>query len=186
MRSVNSYLSAGREAARERRLVANTRALLALEVRSNRVALATFWRTVTALATSQPASDGTPAEPVKPGSWEELAAMYAGDLVSYTLPTWSTIRWHALEPRTVAALSDSEVTKLDSTYRALRDITDLYRQVATISAEYRAELQKNVGGRFWNLDLARDRQALYTRLRAAVARVLDVDDPLPGVIVSGK
>jgi hypothetical protein len=177
------YLSAGREAAQERRLLANTRALLALEVRSNRNALAVLWRTVTALGASPPTSEN-PAPPNDPV--EQLAAMYAGGLPTYALPAWSTVRWHGIEPRTVAALSDGEVVALDRFYRALREVTDLYGRVVTITPDDRTELEKSMGGRFWNLDLARDRKLLFARLGAAVANVLDTPDPLPGAIGTDK
>lgn len=180
-----NYLSGRRDAARERSLIANTRALLALEWRSNRNALAAFWQTVMALAQPAPAKDGAPAEPVKPGSAEELARLYDGGLLTYALPAWSSVRWNAIEPRTVAALSDSEISTLDGLYRTLRDITDLYSRLITVTPEDRAELEKNMHGRFWMNDLARDRQVFYDRLRAAVSRVIEAIDPLPGAIPTG-
>jgi hypothetical protein len=180
------YLAAGREAARERRLLANARTLLALEVRSNRNALTAFWRTVSVLGEGASrredgAAGGQATDPV-----ESLAALYAGGLASYTLPTWSTIRWHGLDPRTVAALSPREVAALDSLYRELHDVSDLYSRVSTITPTDWADLQKNASGRFWNVDLARERKQLFSRLNAAVVRVLDAPDPLPGAIAPQK
>jgi hypothetical protein len=191
------YLAAGREAARERRLLANARALLALEVRSNRDALTAFWHTVTVLGASQSEGEhaatgitwagqaaGSPvpiADPV-----DQLAAMYAGGLATYSLPAWSTTRWHGIEPRTVAALSADEVIALDRLYRALREISDLYSRIATITPSDWSDLQKNVGGRFWNRDLARDRTPLFARLGAAVAYACDAPDPLPGAFITDR
>jgi hypothetical protein len=180
------WLSAGREAAEERRLLANARTLLALEVRSNREALRAFWHTVSALGdgaskSEDAAASGQPADPV-----EQLAALYAGGLATYTAPSFSTVRWHGLEPRTVAALTPREIAALDGLYRELRDVTDLYGRVTTITPSDWAELQKNVGGRFWNLDLARDRKQLFSRLSAAVVRVVDAPEPLPGTVGTGK
>jgi hypothetical protein len=156
-----------------------------------------LWRTVTALDAGQPESedpaadspqaDWAPGAPVLPTDpVEQLAAMYAGGLPTYALPAWSTIRWQGIEPRTVAALSAGEVAALDRLYRSLRDVTDLYGRVATITPDDWNDLQKNMGGRFWNLDLARERKLLFARLSAAVARVLDTPDPLPGAITTDK
>jgi hypothetical protein len=189
------YLGLGRDAAKERRLLANTRALLALEVRSNRDALAAFWRTVTTLGNEPRAVDApedleplpqASGKPIQPDPVQDLASMYANGLVTYALPLWSSVRWNAIEPRTVAALTAAEVAALDGLYRALRDVTDLYARVATITPDEWADLRKNVGGRFWTLDLARERQRMYARLTDAIARVLDAADPLPGAIADGK
>jgi hypothetical protein len=169
------YLSLRREADAGRRLRANTRALLEMEVRSNRTALGDFWRTINALGAKSPPADGTP---IPADSVEHLADIYANGLISYTLPAWSTVRWEALEPRTVASLHSGEVYALDAMYRALADISDLYGRVTKLTAEDLAELGKNAGGRFWHLDLARERQPLFARLSAAVARALDAPDPL--------
>lgn len=178
-----SYLSSAREAARERRLLANTRALLALEVRANHEALAAFWRTINALGAGQAASASeTSGDPAV----DRLAALYDRGLASYTLPVWSTVRWQGIEPRTVAALSAKEVLALDGFYRGLGDTSDLYNRVATITPEDEARLRQNMGGRFWNLDLARERQALFARLNAAVTHVLDGADPLANASTSGK
>jgi len=169
------YLSLRREAAAERRLRANTRALLEMEIRSNRTALGDFWRTVNALGAKSPPADGTP---IPADSVEHLADMYANGLISYTLPAWSTVRWEGLEPRTVASLHTGEVYALDGMYRALADVSDLYGRVTKLTAEDLSELRQNVDGRFWHRDLARERQPLFARLSAAVARVLDAPDPL--------
>lgn len=187
------YLSQAREAAKERRLLANTRALLALEVRSNRDALVAFWKTVVALgsrpipgeaATDNSEAAGTPTPPTDPV--ELLAAMYANGLVSYSLPAWSVVRWNEVEPRTVAALTASQVVTLDGIYRALNDVTDLYARVVTITNEEWADLRQGSSGRFWYRYLAREREPLFTRLIAAVTRVLDTPDPLPGAIPTDK
>jgi hypothetical protein len=72
-----------------------------MEIRSNRTALGDFWRTVNALGVKGSLADGTP---IPADSVKHLADMYANGLISYTLPAWSTVRWEALEPRTVASL----------------------------------------------------------------------------------
>jgi hypothetical protein len=165
-------LSLQRDAGKERRLLANARTLLALEVWSNRAALRAFWEPVNGLDAAR-----HPAESV-----EHLAGMYENGLLTYTLPAWSFVRWEGIEPRTIAALTSSEVTKLDALYRTLRDVTDLYSQVVTVTSDDWTELRKNVGGRFWTLDLARERLPLFIRLSAAVARTLEMPDPLPGAL----
>jgi hypothetical protein len=63
-------------------------------------------------------------------------------------------------------------------YRALADVSDLYGRVTKLTAEDLSELNQNADGRFWHLDLARERQPLFARLSAAVSRVLDAPDPL--------
>jgi hypothetical protein len=183
------YLSMRREAARERRLLNNARALLALEIRANRAALVTFWRAITALATPKPGESDAPADaerPAAPGSWEELAMMFKHGLAGYSAPTWSTVRWEHIEPRTIGAFESSEVITLDNVYRVLGDITDLYHLLSVITPADQAEYAKNVGGRFWFSDVARDRIALYTRLRAAVSQILDLPDLLSDAIANDK
>ena len=183
---VTGYIATGREAAKERRLLANARMLLALEVRSNREALTAFWRVVSALGSGTRSSDGIAAPPSPSDPAEQLAALYAGGLTSYSLPSFSMVRWHGLEPRTVAALTPREVMALEGLYRELRDVSDLYGRVTTITPDEWSDLQKNVGGRFWNLDLARERKQLFSRLNAAVVRVIEAPEPLAGAVAREK
>jgi hypothetical protein len=183
------YLSVRREAARERRLLNNARALLALEVHANRAALLAFWRTITALATPKPGESDAPADaehPAAPGSWEELAMMFKHGLAGYSAPTWSTVRWQHVEPRTIGAFNSSEIITLDGVYRVLREVTDLYHLLSAVTPTDQAEYAKNVGGRFWFNDIARDRLALYARLRAAASQILDMSDPLPDATPNDK
>ncbi len=148
-------LSLQRDAGKERRLLANART-----------------QAVNVLDAARHSAD----------SVEHLAGMYENGLLTYTLPVWSFVRWEGIEPRTIAALTSSEVTKLDALHRTLRDITDLYSQVVTVTPDDWTELRKNVGGRFWTLDLARERLPLFIRLSASVARTLEMPDPLPGAL----
>jgi hypothetical protein len=78
----------------------------------------------------------------------------------------------------VASLRSGEVYALDDMYRTRADVSDLYGRVTKLTAEDLAELRQNAGGRFWHLDLARERQPLFARLSATVARVLDAPDTL--------
>lgn len=167
----------------------NARALLALEIRANRAALVAFWRTIAALVTPKPGESDAPADaehPAAPGSWEELAMMFKHGLAGYSAPTWSTVRWRHIEPRTIGAFSPSEISTLDSVYHVLGDIAELYHLLSAITPADQAEYAKNVGGRFWFNDIARDRLALYTSLRAAVSQILDMSDPLPDAIPANK
>src|SRR5258707_1859534 len=99
------YLSLRRGAAAERRLRANTRALLEMEIRSNRTALGDFWHTVNALGVKGSPADGPP---IPADSVEHLADMYANRLISYTLPAWSSARSDGLLPPPAALLRSGE------------------------------------------------------------------------------
>lgn len=180
-----SYLEGRRAAAGELRMLSNARALLALEVRANRAALTDFWKTITALAIPDPQDSDAPVEqgkPAAPGSWEELTVMFRNGLASYSAPTWSTTRWNGIEPHTIGALSPSEMLALDNLHRALDTITDLYRRLSVITPADEAKYD----GRFGVNRLASYRLPLYIRLRAAVSQVLDMPDPLPGAVPTGK
>lgn len=142
-----------------------TRAVLALEVASNRGALEGFCRTLDALD----------KERKPPGTEEHLASMAFGGLLSYTLPNWSVVRWERLPPQAYAALTAGELAALDAIYRDLRGIADLYARLVTLTPQEMEELGKD---RFWYNRYAGWRSGIYARLAQVVARVLAAGDPL--------
>ncbi len=156
-------LSLWHEARLDRRLRRNTRTLLALEVESNRSALRAFWTTINALDT----------EPYPPEDARHLTAMFSSDLLTYALPEWSVVRWHHLAAKFLPALRSKELLTLDTLYRDLDTVRDLHTRLVTMTPENWADLRRNMDGRFWANDLARERMPFYTRLAASVTRVLD-------------
>jgi hypothetical protein len=149
------------------RLYASARRLLTLEVENNRTALDVFWGTINRLDTERH-EDGT----------EHLTALYYGGLIGYELPHWSYSRWKRLEADTFAAFGEKELAGIDQMNRQLKSITELYSSLITLTAEDKAELNQNMGGRFWGNDLARSRYPTYSKLADAVQQVVGVASPM--------
>jgi len=161
------YLQARREDRNMQRLYASARRLLSLEVENNRTALSTFWTTINKLDAEQ-----------HQNSTEHLTAMYYNGVIGYELPLWSLSRWERLEADTFAAFGEKELAGVDQMNRALKSITELYSSLTSLTTEDKAELSKNVSGRFWGNDLARDRYPTYDKLAAAVQQVIGVPSPM--------
>jgi hypothetical protein len=161
------YLQARREDRGTQRLYASARRLLALEVENNRSSLSTFWTTINGLDAERH-QDTT----------EHLAAMYYNGLIGYELPLWSFSRWERLEADTFAAFGEKELAGVDQINRALKSVTELYSSLTTLTTEDKTELGKNVSGRFWGNDLARDRYPTYDKLATAVKQVIGVPSPM--------
>jgi hypothetical protein len=165
---LSQYLQERRENRNTQRLYASARRLLALEVENNRSTLGTFWTTINGLDTERH-QDAT----------EHLAAMYYNNgLIGYELPVWSFSRWERLEADTFAAFGEKELAGIDQINRALKSVTELYSSLTTLTADDKVELGKNVSGRFWGNDLARDRYPTYDKLAAAVQQVIGVPSPM--------
>lgn len=161
---LSHYLTTRRAAGETRQRLANARALVALEFDANRSSLDSYWRTINAL---DPAPQGKSAE-------AHLAAMTENGLLGYTLPDWSFVRWDAFAPESFGALTSAELVKLDSAYRDLRAITDMYAQfVALTPKEW-----EQVSTRFGYNDFAAWRAPAFERLAQVVHRVLSAK-PLP-------
>jgi hypothetical protein len=161
------YLQARREDRNTRQLYASARRLLTLEVDNNRAALSTFWTTINRLDAEQ-----------HKDSTEHLAAMYNNGVIGHELPLWSFSRWERLEADTFAAFGDKELAGVDQMNRALKSITELYSSLTTLTSDDKAQLEKNMGGRFWVNDLARDRYPTYDKLAAAVQQVTGMPSPM--------
>lgn len=164
---LSQYLSQRHEEQNTRRLYASARRLLALEVENNRASLNSFWRTIDDL-------DNAHQQDMK----QHLAALAANGLLGYTLPHWSFTRWQRLEPKTYAAFTEKEIVGIDQMNRALESITDLYTALVTLTPGDKAELAKNMDGRFWMNDFADWRVSTYEKLTAAVQQVLNKLNPL--------
>jgi len=164
---LSQYLQQRRENMNQQRLYASARRLMALEVNNNRTSLDAYWRQINQLD-SEHHEDGT----------EHLAAMYYGGLIGYELPQWSFIRWERLEAETYAAFSEKELAGIDQMNRALKSVIEYYGSLVTLTDSDKAELNKNVSGRFWGNDLARDRYSTFTKLAAAVQEVIGAPSPM--------
>jgi len=164
---LSQYLQQRRENVNQRRLYASARRLLALEVNNNRASLDAYWRQINELD-AEHHEDGT----------EHLAAMYYGGLVGYDLPKWGFSRWERLEADTFSAFSEKELVGIDQMNRALKSIVEYYGSLVTLTDSDKAELNKNVSGRFWGNDLARERYPIYSRLAAAVQQVIGASSPM--------
>lgn len=164
---LSQYLAQRHEDQNTRRLYASARRLLALEVENNRASLEALWRTINGL-------DKEHQQDAK----QHLAAMAENGFLGYTLPHWSFTRWQHLEPKTYAAFAEKEIVGIDQMNRTLASITDLYTDLVTLTPEDKKDLEKNMGGRFWTNDFARDRVSTYDKLVAAVDQVLSAPHPL--------
>jgi hypothetical protein len=161
------YLTQRREDQNTRRLYASARQLLADEVENNRAALDAFWRTIESL-------DKDHQQEPK----QHLVALAGNGLLGYVLPHWSFSRWNQLEPETYAAFSAKEISVISQINRDLQSITDLYPALVTLTPEDKADLAKNMGGRFWTIDFADMRLSTYEKMASAVQHVLSLPHPL--------
>ena len=98
--------------------------------------------------------------------------MYYGGLLGYELPKWGFSRWERLEADTFAAFSEKELAGIDEMNRAFRSIIEYYGSLVTLTDSDKAELNKNMSGRFWGNDLARMRYPIYTKLAPRCSRSL--------------
>jgi len=163
------YLALLRDAAQARRLIANTRILLSMEIENNRQALDTFWQDLAAFG--QQGTAGAEATPQN-----QLAAMARGGMLDYTPPNWSFTRWERVFPQVVATLSPKDVAAIDSAYRDLRSIADLFKKLVTLSPEERQYLDG--GQRFWYNRFPDLREQTFARLSEAVGRVRGWQNPM--------
>lgn len=138
---------------------------LGLEVESNRKALLAFWKEVNALDAENKTGNIT----------DHLAGMARGGLLAYALPHWSFVRWEGFLPQLFAALNKPEIEAVDRFNRDLQAITDLYKQMTTLTPEENAQLERD---RFWPQRYAGFRDGTFTRLNEVVTRVLAAPHPL--------
>jgi hypothetical protein len=164
---LSQYLQERHENQNLQRLYASARRLLTLEVDNNRATLSTFWATINRLDAEQ-----------HQDSTEHLAAMLYNGLLGYELPYWSFSRWERMEADTFAAFSEKELAGIDQMNRILKSVTELYSSLTTLTTEDKVDLGKNVSGRFWGNDLARDRYPTYDKLAAAVKQVIGAPSPM--------
>src|SRR5262249_49331447 len=144
----------------------NGRTLLALEIQSNRAALAAFWEEVNSL-------DKEPAE--GKSTIDHLAAMTAGGFLTYPLPHWSFNRWQSAQPEWLVALTGKEVTQVDHFYRDLELIADLHSRAVTLNPKEEKELNID---QYWAKRYAKMRDSIFERLSEVVQRALSEADAL--------
>jgi len=142
-----------RDMAEERRISQNTRTLLNLEVTANRTALQNFWTTINALDIPDQRKNAN----------DHLAAMTERGLLSYPLPEWDFARWEHLSARALSAFTTAELAQIDALNRGIRSLSDLYKQLITITPDETAELSKD---RFWVNRFSGWRDGIFTRLTA--------------------
>jgi hypothetical protein len=164
---VAQYLAQRHEDQNTRRLYASARKLLADEVDNNRAALDAFWRTIESL-------DKDHQQDPK----HHLAALAGNGLLGNVLPRWSFARWDQLAPETYAAFSEKEIGVIAQINRCLQSISDLYPALVTLTPEDKADLAKNMGGRFWTNDFADMRLSIYEKMASAVQQALSLPHPL--------
>lgn len=162
---VSHYLTLRREDQLARRLIANARMLLGLEVERNRAALDAFWRGMNDLD----------KERKEAGAEGHLAAMASGGLLGQTPPHWSYTRWERIAPQALATLSEQDIATIDQSYRDLRSLSDLFSQLVTLTPEERAELERD---RFWFNRYAGWRVGTFERLAQVTHGVLAAPNPL--------
>lgn len=160
-----NYLNVRREDDQARRLIANARVLLGMELENNRQALDTFWREI----------NDMDKEGVAEAPQSHLAGMAAGGLLGYAAPHWSFTRWERIFPQVVATLEPKQVAEIDQTYRDLRGISELFEKLVTVSPEERQSLDRD---RFWYNRYADMRRATFERLSALVTRASAVRNPM--------
>jgi len=160
-----NYLNVRREDAQARRLIANARVLLGMELENNRQALDTFWREI----------NGMDKEGVAEAPQSHLAGMAAGGLLDYAVPRWSFTRWERIFPQVVATLEPKQVAEIDQIYRDLRAISELFEKLVTLTPEERQELDRD---RFWYNRYAGWRGAMFERLSALVTRASALQNPM--------
>ncbi len=165
---VAQYFTQRRENQQQRRVNANTRMLVALELDANRTELASFWRTINELDAEH-----------RDGAEAHLAAMAQNGLLGYTLPAFSFRQWEHLSSQAAGALSPREIEKTYAVHADLRALGDMYARLVTIPPE---EMKGYISGgsqeRFWYNYFAGNRVGLFERLQQAIQRVLDAGNPL--------
>lgn len=162
-----NYLNVRREDAQARRLIANARVLLGMELENNRQALDTFWREI----------NGMDKEGVAEAPQSHLAGMAAEGLLQYAAPRWSFTRWERIFPQVVATLEPKQVAEIDQTYRDLRAISEVFEKLVALTPEERAELDRD---RFWYNRYADWRGTMFERLSALVTRASALRNPMAG------
>lgn len=160
-----NYLNVRREDAQARRLIANARVLLSMEIENNRQALGTFWREI----------NGMDKEGVAEAPQSHLAGMAAGGLLGYAAPHWSFTRWERIFPQVVATLDTKQVAEIDQSYRDLRAISELFEKLVTLTPEQRQDLDRD---RFWYNRYADWRSVTFERLSALVTRASALQNPM--------
>lgn len=164
---VGQFLQVRHENENQRRLYRSARRMMSLEVENNRASLGVFWSII----------NGLDAERHE-DSTEHLAALLGGGLLGNDLPRWSFVRWDRLEAEIFAAFTEGELAGIDQMNRALHVVSDLYSSLTTLTDDDKKRLNANMNGRFWALDLARERYTTYDKLAAAVATVVGAPSPM--------
>jgi hypothetical protein len=165
---VAQYFTQRHENQQQRRVNANTRMLVALELDANRNELTSFWRTINDLDTEH-----------RDGAEAHLAAMAQNGLLGYTLPTFGFRQWEHLSSQAVGALSPKEIEKTYAVHADLRAISDMYAKLVTIPPEEMKDYTSGGSGeRFWYNYFAGNRVGLFERLQQAVQRMLDAGNPV--------
>jgi hypothetical protein len=159
------YLALRREDQVTRRLIANARMLLGLEVERNRAALDVFWRGMNDLDKEHKEEDAE----------NHLAAIAVGGLLGQMPPHWSFMRWERIAPQALATLSEQDIATIDQSYRDLRAVSDLFNQLVTFTPEERALLDKD---HWWFNRYADWRMSTFERLTQVTNRVLAAPNPL--------
>ena len=155
------WLSIWRERRRLQQQQTNVRALLSLEVESNRAILRQFWDDINRLDKER----DTPGR----SAFEHLAGMAAGGLLVYARPTWSYVRWERFPSDALGGLGEAEAQAVDTMYRDLRAIGERYDKMLTIDPEERALLDKD---RFWVNRFADGRVRAFEQLNQIVNHAL--------------
>jgi len=155
------WLSIWRERQRIQQQQNNARALLSLEVESNRAILRQFWDDINRLDKER----DTPGR----STHEHLAGMAAGGLLGYARPTWSYVRWDHFPSDALGGLGAAEAQVVDGMYRDLRAIGERYDKMLSIDPEERALLDKD---RFWMNRFADPRVRAFEQLGQIVSRAL--------------
>ncbi|WIG57931.1 MAG: hypothetical protein OJF49_000676 [Ktedonobacterales bacterium] len=161
---VTHWLNLWRESARARLARENARALLMVEITSDRGALAAFWSEINGLDTD---ANGESTE-------EHLTAMASAGWLGVPLPEWDFARWEHFPADALSAWEPKELLDIDRFYRTLRSITERYTAMMAIEPEERAELQN----RFWANRFAGARVERFKIVARLVGQALDF--PLGG------
>jgi hypothetical protein len=169
---LSHYLTLRRENQVTRRLIANARTLLGLEMERNRAALDAFWRGMNDLDHGMGDLDKDREADDAEG---HLAGMAYGGLIRQTPPHWSFTRWERIAPQALATLSEQELAEIDQSYRDLRTVSDLFSQLVTFTPEERAILDKD---HWWFNRYADWRMSTFQRLAQVTNQVLAAPNPL--------
>jgi hypothetical protein len=160
------WLTIRHEAILATRAAANELALLRFEYASNRAALAAFWQSINDLA-NVPRPENAP-------TFEGLAHLVSNGLLGQLPPRWTFTRWESISAPALSRLAEKDLAELDQIHRSLREISDLFAQLITLSPEERAILDRE---RFWPNWYRDMRQGTFDRLSALVTAVLAARDP---------